>query len=148
MLARGIGGDAQAAADLLERQPVAMPPDHHVAMVLLKAVEGRDEGELGLVAGHVGARRGNGGGQIAAGCRGQRNLAIESPLASRPVVAAMIGQQMRQDAPQPDPPLGLGPAPERGEVAMGSQERLLDQVGRPALALRSESSSSLATSRR
>src|SRR3954468_2915368 len=87
MLPCGVGRDEQAAADLLERQLVAMPPDHDLSMALLEAVESLQNVGLELGGGEVGAGRGAGRGPIEAGTARHANFALEVPLGETTVMA-------------------------------------------------------------
>ena len=79
--------------------------------------------------------RGGGGGQRRLDVearpverRLQRFLATDV-AAPGPVVLGLVGQGPDEDLPEPADQLGLAAAEELGELAMGLQVRLLDQVG-------------------
>ncbi len=128
LLACGLGGDAETPADLLEGQPLPVVPEHHVAMILVETIEGQHERGFVLPHSQVSARRRSGRGPIASRRRLEGYFAIDSPFAGRAVLAPVVRQKMGQNAPQLEPPFGLGLATKRREIALGTQKRLLDQV--------------------
>src|SRR5262249_78911 len=60
---------------------------------------------------------------------------VEPPLVGLAIVPREVGEVVQKQPAEPGEQLGLGVAAESGEVPLGFEERLLDQIRRPALGL-------------